>query len=112
MYSIVKLADPQFVTGAAAALYTSAENVKTLVKKATFSNTDAANAITLEVWIVPSGGSATDTNKLLPSKTLAAGELWECFELEGHTLNAGDAIYGKAGTALKINAQFSGIKIT
>lgn len=83
------------LTNAAATLYTSPTNTKTVVTQATFTNVDSVARL-LTVWIVRSGGSSSDTNILIDVRSLAANESYVATELAGQILGAGDFIQAKA----------------
>lgn len=83
------------LTTAAATLYTSPTNTRTIVGQATFTNVSATPQL-LTVYIVRSGGTATDSNILVDAKPLAPSESYQCYELNGQMLNPGDFIQGKA----------------
>jgi hypothetical protein len=107
-----KLFDASTVTsGSAGTLYTAPANVKALIKKLVFANTDANNAYTLSVYLVPSGGTASDANVLRKTKTLAALETWECYEAENQQLKPGDFIAANASGSAII-AHGAGLLIT
>lgn len=91
--------------------YTSAPSVRTIVDKFTATNT-TGTAATLTIRLVPSGGSAGASNTVLSAKSLAAGETYNCPEVVGHVLEAGDFISTLAGTAAAITIRASGRQVT
>lgn len=56
-------------------IYTST-GLKTMLVTLTCCNTDAAVADTIAVWIVPSGGSAGDTNAVVKNLVVAFGDTY------------------------------------
>ena len=87
--------------------YTASINsVRTIIDKFTSTNY-TAGAQTLTVYIVPFGGSATNSN-MIKIKTLAAGESYLWPEVVGHILNPGDFIATNASALTSINIRSSG----
>lgn len=69
----------------------------------TVCNSETGTAYTFSINIVPSGGSAAATNRIINTKTLAAGETRKIHELNGVILKAGDFIQVIGSVASKIN---------
>lgn len=65
-----------------------------------FSNT-TGNAATIKCWAVPSGGSPTDANVCVPTRTIAANDY---FDTAVPVISAGGKFYAQAGTATAITA--------
>lgn len=86
-------------------------NAKTIIDKFTATNVTAA-AATITVNIVPSGGTADNSNKITSVKSLAANESYTFPELIGHVLNEGVTISVIASTATSIVIRSSGRIIT
>lgn len=104
------------VASSAAALYTNSSGQNALLQKVTFTNNGAA-AVTLTVWWVPNGGSRGNGNMIVNSVSIAPkgptnDGVYEAFVLEGHTLQAGDALHAVAGSANAINAAISGALVS
>ena len=91
-------------------LYT-ATNVRTLIDKVTLVNT-SGGAVTADVHIVPSGGSATATNKLIAARSVAANETYTCPELVGHVMEASETIQALASAATAIGIRASGREVS
>lgn len=91
----------------AAAAYTST-SVKTSIFSATVCNpTGTADA--LSVWVVPSGASQVDANKIYDGISIPANDQAGLELLVNVTLNDGDAIYTEAATsATALTVQLSG----
>jgi len=86
--------------------YTATGNTRTIIDK--FTGTNYSGGVqTLTVYLVPSGGSANNSN-LMKAKALAAGECYVFPEIVGHTLNPGDSIQTAASAASSINIRSSG----
>jgi hypothetical protein len=88
--------------------YTST-GLTTIIDKFTATNHDTA-AWSITVYLVPSGGSAATTNKIVASKTLQANETYTFPEIVGAALAAGDFIATEAPSTggNKINIRSSG----
>ena len=89
----------------------AATNCKTLIDKFTVTNT-TATAATFAANLVPYGGSAGDSNLVLKTHTIAAGETYCCPELVGHSLESGGMISTLAGTASALTICATGREIT
>jgi len=89
----------------------TATNCKTIIDKATVTNTSAANA-TLSVNLVTSGGSPGVSNLIMDERAVAPGESYTCPELVGQVLEPGGFISTLAGTASALTIRFSGREIT
>ena len=93
---------PTQLTATSVSLYTVPSSTVTVTRRFTFANTDTT-AYNFTVHIAPSGvGAVTSTlfineERLGPKKTVSPPEL------EGLVLEAGDEIWIKADTTLKIN---------
>jgi hypothetical protein len=89
----------------------TATGVKAIIDKFTATNGTGV-AATLAVNLVPSGGTASASNLVLFTKSIAAGETYSCPELVGQILSAGDFISTNAGTATAIVIRISGREVT
>lgn len=90
--------EASYVPNTETTAYTVAAGVRGTILKYTVTNVSASSA-TITVKLVASGGSAATANTIVPGKSVAPGETYNCPELVGHTLNAGDFISELAGTA-------------
>lgn len=88
----------------------TASGVRAIIDKFTGTNT-TASAATLTVYIVPSGGSATASNRIVSTRSLAAGETYTFPEMVGHVLNPGDFIATESGTNNAITIRASGREV-
>jgi hypothetical protein len=89
----------------------TATGVKAIIDKFTATNY-SAGAVTFSVNLVTVSGSAGNTNLIVKTKTLQAGETYTFPEIVGQVLNAGDFISTIAGAATSINLRASGREIT
>jgi len=92
------------LTATAATYYTAPANTKSIIKKLTFTNT-TAGALTVTVYLVPSGGTASATNTLVSAQAIGAGECWECYQAAGQVLQAAGFIQALASAATSISIQ-------
>lgn len=90
--------------------YTVPAGTRAIIDKFTGTNTTMLGAV-LTVHLIPSGGSAGDSNKIL-AKTIAAGECYTCPEVVGHTLNPGDAISTIASSAAAVTIRSTAREVT
>lgn len=91
--------------------YTASTGVRTIIDKFTATNY-TAGAVTLSVNLVTVAGSAADSNLVVKTKSLAAGETYTFPEVVGHVLDAGGFISTIASAATSITIRASGREIT
>jgi len=89
----------------------TAVNCKTIIDKATVTNTNSAN-VTFSTNLVASGGSAGNENLIVKTHTVVPGETYLCPELVGQVLESGGFISTLAGTATSLTFTASGREIT
>jgi hypothetical protein len=100
----------QLTTGAES-YYVAPANTRCVVKRLSLTNTTLP-AVTVTVHLVPSGGSATDSNMIAKAHAIAGEETWDCVSAEGHVLEAGGSIQALASAATSITIVGSGVEIT
>lgn len=84
--------------------YTAPPGTRTQIDKFTATNTTGA-AITIDVHLVPNGGAAGATNRIINAKSIAAGGDESLSAVVGHSLKPGDFIAAVAsGAGLTIRA--------
>lgn len=88
----------------------TASGVRSVIDKATVTNTSASN-VTLSVNIVTASGAAGDGNLIIKAKTLFPSETYNCPELVGQVLDAGGFISTIAGAATSLTMRISGREI-
>lgn len=103
------LVDSQFVPSSTGTLYTAPAYA--MVTAINVTNTSSAY-VTLTVYVVPSGGSAGDSNALVSAKTLAPGESYQCPEVQGQVLSGNDTLQAVASAASSLNIRASGVEFT
>jgi hypothetical protein len=69
----------------------TASNCKTVIDKFTITNLSAGNVV-FSTWLVPSGGSAANSNQVIQNQTITPGQCYEAFELVGQSLLPGGFI--------------------
>lgn len=92
------------------AQYTST-NSKTLIDKFTATNT-SANNVDISVNLVANGGTASDANLVVDTRTLAPQETYTFPELVGQLLESGGFISTLASAATSITISATGRVIT
>jgi len=95
------------LTAAAATYYTAPAATKAIIKAATLLN-NTGGAVTVDVHLVPNGGSATAANRVL-RKTLANDTGHTCPELVNQVLEAGGTIQA---LGLNVAMVVSGVELT
>jgi hypothetical protein len=98
------------LAGAAATLYTCPANTQARVLKCVATN-DTTVADTATFYKVPSGGAAGVTNLIMNAKAIGDKESYECPEVVGQVLDAGDTIDALAGTADQITVALDVVEI-
>ena len=89
----------------------TAVNCKTIIDKATVTNTNTTN-VTISVNLVASGGSAGNGNLIVKTRSIVPGETYLCPELVGQVLEAGGFISTLASSATSLTFAVSGREIT
>ncbi|MDH2239069.1 hypothetical protein N5K27_22430 [Pigmentiphaga sp. GD03639] len=100
------LVDAKYAENALTTQYT-AVNVTALIDKFTGTNGTGA-AVTLDVHIVPAGGTADATNLVVKAKSIAAGDAYTFPEVVGQILKPGDSIATLASAASAIVLRAAG----
>lgn len=72
------------------------------------NNSGASRQVT--VYIVPQGGTADSSNRLIQSRGIAAGQSYLCPELVGQVLGPGDQLFTQA-SGLDVALMISGVEI-
>lgn len=89
----------------------TAINCKTLIDKFTVTNISGSN-VTFSCNLVPSGGTADNTNLVLKTRSIAPGDTYQCPELVGQSLEAAGFISTLAGSAAALVISATGREIT
>lgn len=94
---------------ATATTYYTATNVKARIDAMTITNT-TAGAITVTLHLVPSGGTADATNKILDVKSIAGNASYRVIEAIGHWIEASGTIQALASSATSVTLVASGVE--
>ena len=94
-----------------AATYYTAERCTARVDNMTVTNTDSS-AHQLTVYLIASGGSAGDSNTIIDTKSIHAGETYTCPEMIGKIIPAGSFIQALADADTVLTISAGGIEIT
>lgn len=105
-----RLIDGSQLTTSAVTYYTAPANTTTQITVLALTNT-TAGALTADVYLIPSGGSATDSNRVLSARSLAANETYIVTGAIGQVLAPAGFIQAKASAGTSINIVASGIEI-
>jgi hypothetical protein len=89
----------------------TATAVRSVIDKATVTNTSASN-VTLSVNLVTVSGSAGASNLIIDTRTIVPDETYLCPELVGQVLEAGGFISTIAGTASTLTMRVSGREVS
>lgn len=91
-----------------AAVFTATS--ETMIYAASVCN-PTGGAVTLDVWLVPSGGSAVDATMVYKANSVAAGSQQSLAYLINQALAAGDAIHMAASAATSLTVTMSGREV-
>ncbi len=98
------------LTTSAATYYTAPSSTKCIIKRLTFTNT-TAGAVTVTVYLIPFAGSASDSNTISHTHSVAANETWICSEAEGQVIEQLGFIQALASAGTSITIMASGVEI-
>lgn len=102
-----RLIDPVQVGATNTLLYTVADKKRVRNIALLLVNPTGTNR-TIEIWFVPSGGSAGDTNKIADGDTVTAHAQLSIAVAQSQVLKSGDTIVAKASAATAITCHISG----
>jgi hypothetical protein len=102
-----RLVDGSQLTTSALTYYTAPVSTLTTIAACTLTNTSAA-PVTVTVYLVATGGTASAANTILSARALAAGESFNVGSAIGQTLSAGGQIQALASAATSITLVASG----
>lgn len=88
-----RFAEGTALTATSAVIYTVPSTVPAsvaVIKAATVYNS-TAGAVTVNINLVATGGSATTVNRVI-ARSIAAGETYRCLEIVNHVLAAGGTV--------------------
>jgi hypothetical protein len=88
----------------------TATNCRAIIDKFTATNTSGSN-VTISVNIVISGGSATASNLIVDTRSIAPDQTYTFPELVGQVLDAGNFISTIASAATSLTIRASGREI-
>ena len=94
---------------ASATTYYTATNVKTRIDALSLTNT-AATAINVTIYLVPSGGSASDSNIVLDARSVPAGGTYIPPGVIGQWIEAGGTLRAFASSATSVTLVASGVE--
>ena len=90
--------------------YTAPTSTRTIIDKFTATNT-TGGAVTLTVYLVPSGQAASSSNKVLDAFSIAANTFLDLPQMQNHVLEAGDFISVLASAATSLTIRASGREV-
>jgi len=105
-----QLGRAQIASGSQTTLYTVPASTMAIIRDIMIVNTTSTDR-TVEVWLVPNGGSPADNNKLIADMTVYANDClhWQGWQVLG---TAGDMIQAEASAASAITIIVSGAEVT
>lgn len=108
--NLVNLVPGSVLTNSTATYYTGT-NVTATIRNATVTN-PTGGAVTVTLYIVPSGGSAAASNEKIAARSVAAGETYLCPELIGANVAVGGTIQAVASANTSLTLMVSGYEVT
>lgn len=105
------LVSAQFAPNVNTSVYVSPANIVTIIDKFTILNSSGSTA-TLDVFLVPNGGTADNSNKIVSALSLTAGTPEDVTYLQNQVLNIGDFLVVKASAASSIVIRASGRQVS
>jgi hypothetical protein len=105
------LINAKYAANSATTEYTSPASTRTIIDKFTVTNITGV-AVTLTVHLVPSGGSADNTNKIIDALSVAANATTDISSLQNQILAAADFISVLASAANSLVIRASGRQVT
>ena len=108
--TIVPLITPQQVANATTT-YLTATKVSYRVDKLTVTN-PTATAATITLYLVPTAGAAGDSTTISKTKSVGAGETWNCPDFVGQVLGDGTTLQAVASAAATLTLSAAGVRIT
>lgn len=108
---IKQIIPPQQLSVGAALLYEVPSNRTTVITRITFTNTSTTDRF-VSLWLVPSGDTPQDSNKILDENFVAAGETFSLSDVEGQALPQGNTIQAAAEAVNAITIIGSGTEVT
>lgn len=106
-----KLVDGTQLGTTSSTLYTAPALTTTQIHDVTVCNT-STTAKTIDVYVVESGGSVSDTTTVIDGKTIGAKETVTLTDLIGVVLDPADTLRALASAATSVSIQASGVEIT
>lgn len=105
---ITAIIEGQFLSGAAALLYVSPTGVYSQIVKLSCVNSDSASHV-VTIYLVPAGGTAGNANVVTNAQPILPKQTFNSPNEYAHVLNPGDAIWGFADVAGKVNIRASAL---
>lgn len=103
-----RLVDGSQLTTSAATYYT-ATNVRSRIDSCALTNT-TGGAVTATLHLVPSGGSASASNRVLSAYSIAAGQTYVPPGIIGQWIESGGTLQALASSATSISLVASGVE--
>lgn len=108
--TVKTLFNAQYAAASAATVYTVPSGNRTIIDKLTATNI-TGGAITITIYLVPSGGSAGATNTIISAESIAAGATKDFTALQNQILSVGDFISAFASSSSSIVIRGSGREV-
>lgn len=106
------LVEYQSIANAAGPIYTASASAKgAYIDKIVSSNYSGA-AVTVSIWLVPPLGAAADSNKVVMTKSIAAGDSYTFPEIAGKYISPLSKIEAVCSAANSANIGISGREVT
>jgi hypothetical protein len=98
------------LTGSAATYYTAPANTRTIITSMSLCNT-TATARTVTIYLIPSGGSASDSNTIVKNCLVPAYDTRVVYEAQRQVIKTAGFIQALADSASAVTLQASGVEV-
>lgn len=105
------LISSQYVLNDDSTEYTAPASTRTIIDKVTVTNV-TGGAVTVSIYLIPSGGAVDDEYKIIDTKSIAANTTEDLTDLKNHVLDTGDFISTIASAADSIVIRASGREVS
>ena len=110
-YTTKRLISPSQLTTGATTLYTVPASTTTQINEIILAN-DTTSAVTATLHLVPTGGSADDTNIIMKAKSLPTDGTPLIYDFEQLFMSAADTIQGLASAGSQATIHIMGVELT
>lgn len=108
--TIKKLVAGSQIAATVTTYYTVGTNLRAVLTQVTLTNT-TTTARTVDLHLIPSGGTASASNQILSDFPVPANSTKAVFVAVGHVMHTGDFIQAACDSASAVTLQVSGVEV-